>query len=250
MKRVPYPKTSKSKAIDALVIAYQDNPCNETFAPVFAAMEQAVKGEIKRLHVHGPVQMDAYSRGCEALWRAAQPRYWDRTRGISFCAYGTRAVHTSIIRALKVDAMQRGKRDHLQVNEKLTIRNCRISQDEKADYSEKLADMREVLALIPASDRKLLEDRVAGRTLQEIADERGVCKERVRQKQEAVLAKLRKLMGLPAKDRSAPKGRQNSLSSFSRAPKVCKDPVADRRHIVKATDGRLKENRRSKTDAA
>jgi len=60
--------------------------------------------------------------------------------------------------------------------------------------TEEIAAVRDSLRFLPASERRILLERVDGVSLREIADRLGVTKERVRQRQAKAFRKVRRLM--------------------------------------------------------
>ncbi len=70
-----------------------------------------------------------------------------------------------------------------------------IPWDQDAEQGEQAIWLQESLTRLPPAWTSLLRERMAGRKLQEIADERGISKERVRQIQAKAIDRLREFAG-------------------------------------------------------
>jgi RNA polymerase sigma factor (sigma-70 family) len=166
---------------------------------------------------------DAIQAGMLGLIRAAE--LYDSRRGTQFNTYAVRWIEQSIRRALDecplirvstgtqqaMRRLRRGQPEHrtkyLEAGQRAL--DCRALPDDDyvtpsrkpPDEPEEHGRLRKALAKLYPAERRLLELRFGFRgepqSFRQLAPRMGVSYERVRQRQEAALARLRRYLGLP-----------------------------------------------------
>ena len=139
---------------------------------------------------------DLVSEGAIAVMNAVE--HFDYQRGFRFSTYATQAVRRCFYRLLARRAKQRNAIGGAFA-ELLDSIPCSEPSNE---LSEKTVEslrvkVREILTVLDAREQSIIQARFGmknlapGQTLQRIADQLGVCKERVRQLEQRAMGKLR-----------------------------------------------------------
>jgi hypothetical protein len=162
-------KRRKCDIIDPLVVAYQKNPCDETWLPVMEHMREAVGYVIKKLKIPRRYYADAWAIGIFRLWVAAQPGHWMQGPGCyTFSAYATRAVEWGIVRALKrtmqADAYEK------PIAKMIVEYDDGLDVVEALDAADELHNLEVCIHELPEWPRFVMRHYLAGWNLKEIAD--------------------------------------------------------------------------------
>lgn len=138
------------------------------------------------------------SEGIETLLRATEK--FDYARGFRFSTYATTAVRRSLYRSLQTAQREMNR---VSIGNQAAIEDClqpdQASPEDELRRQQRQRALRELLRRLSQRERYILSRRYGldgvgeGQTLQSLADELGVCKERVRQLEVKARDKIRLL---------------------------------------------------------
>lgn len=138
---------------------------------------------VLRYHPHFEYD-DLFQEGAIALCRAA--KFYDGRA--KFSTYGITCIRRQLFRIVRRDTPRSRRARPLA-----DLYDAPDERDVMAlrETTQSLLRLRVAMADLPAIDRRLIRDRMEGRTLRELAAERGVSTEAIRQRANRIIGRLR-----------------------------------------------------------